>query len=69
MFEANELMFIGYIDLKYLDNLNDRKISSGYACKLGGGAISWACKKKICASRSIMEAKFVASSLATIEAV
>lgn len=69
MFEANELMFIGYIDLNYLDNLNDRKISSGHACMLGGGAISWVCKKQICASRSIMEVKFVASGLATIEAV
>ncbi|KAG9458307.1 hypothetical protein H6P81_002815 [Aristolochia fimbriata] len=68
-YQTDELIPIRYTDSDYAGDPDDRKSTSGFVFMLGGAAISWASKKQKCVARSTMEAEFVASSLASTEAV
>ena len=42
----------GYSDASWASNKEDNSFTSGWVFVLGGGAISWACKKQTCVSYS-----------------
>ena len=55
-----ELKLEAYSDANWAENRIDRKSNSGYVCFLGGGTISWACRKQSCVSLSSTEAEYIA---------
>ena len=60
---------IGYTDADWGSNPIDRKSISGYTFLINGGPISWRSKKQPTIALSTMEAKYMAASLATREAI
>ncbi|GKA23987.1 hypothetical protein Tco_0710020 [Tanacetum coccineum] len=50
----------GYTNASWISNTKDNSSTSGYVFLLGGGAISWASKKKNCITSSTIESEFVA---------
>ena len=50
----------GYLDTNWVTSVSDNKSTSGWIFTLGGGAILWASKKKLCISHSTMESEFIA---------
>ncbi|GKA83846.1 zinc finger, CCHC-type containing protein [Tanacetum coccineum] len=50
----------GYSDARWINHVEDSSSTSGWVFLLGGGAISWACKKQTCITGSTMESEFVA---------
>ena len=68
-YQGRDLRLIGYTDADWGDNPNQRKSTSRYAFLLNDCAISWGGKKQSCIALSMMEAEYVACSLAIQEAV
>jgi len=60
---------IGYVDADWAGDANTRRSISGYVFLLGGTPVSWAAKKQQSVSLSSTESEYMASSLATREAV
>ena len=60
---------IGYADADWGSNAIDRKSISGYTFLVSGGPISWRSKKQPTVALSTMEAEYMATSLATREAI
>ena len=60
---------MGYTDVDWGGDLNERKSTSGYVFLLNNGVISWSSKKQSCIALSTMEAEFVAFLAAVQEAV
>uniref|UniRef100_A0A2N9EQJ0 CCHC-type domain-containing protein n=1 Tax=Fagus sylvatica TaxID=28930 RepID=A0A2N9EQJ0_FAGSY len=58
----------GYSDANWVTSMGDNKSTSGWIFTLGGGAISWASKKKSCISHSTMESEFIVLASAGKEA-
>ncbi|CAM6098115.1 unnamed protein product [Calypogeia fissa] len=67
--EVHSLNFIGYSHASYADNVEDRKSTSGYLFKFGGGAISWKSHKQPIIATSLTEAESVTYSIACKEAI
>jgi hypothetical protein len=65
----NPAEIIGYSDADWGADVDDRKSISGYAFKLGGGAISWSSKKQASTAVSSCEAEYMAASHATRHAI
>jgi len=61
-YQAPDLRLVGYNDVDWGGDPNERKSTSGYAFLLNGGAITWCSKKQTCVALSTMEAEYVASS-------
>ncbi|GJU42060.1 hypothetical protein Tco_1195017 [Tanacetum coccineum] len=57
-----------YSDASWINYVEDSSSTSGWVILLGGGAISWASKKKTCITGSTMEFEFVALDHAGKEA-
>ena len=53
---------MGYTDVDWGGDLNERKSTSGYVFLLNNGVISWSSKKQLCIALSTMEAEFMAFS-------
>nr|GEW97049.1 hypothetical protein [Tanacetum cinerariifolium] len=53
-----------YSDASWINHVEDSSSMSGWVFMLGGGAISWASKKKTCITGSTMESKIVALAAA-----
>ncbi|GMP75523.1 hypothetical protein CsSME_00032577 [Camellia sinensis var. sinensis] len=68
-YQSSDLHLVGYCDVDWGGDLDERKSTSGYAFMLSDGAISWSSKKQSCIALSTMEAEFVACSSAVQEAV
>ncbi|XP_071699802.1 secreted RxLR effector protein 161-like [Rutidosis leptorrhynchoides] len=49
----------GYSDASWITNAKDHSSTTSWVFLLGGGAISWASKKKTCITNSTMESEFV----------
>nr|GEY14298.1 zinc finger, CCHC-type [Tanacetum cinerariifolium] len=62
------LVLEGYTNASWISNIKDNSPASGWVFLLGGGAISWASKKKTCIIGSIIESKFMALTAAGKEA-
>jgi hypothetical protein len=60
---------VGFIDLDWADNLDDRKSTAGYVFSLGSGPVTWAYKKQQDISLSLEEAKYRAAVNASQEAL
>nr|GEX28247.1 zinc finger, CCHC-type [Tanacetum cinerariifolium] len=59
MGESNVILE-AYSDASWINHVEDSSFTSGWVFLLGGGAISWAFKKKTCITGSTMESEFVA---------
>ncbi|KAK9098657.1 hypothetical protein Syun_025702 [Stephania yunnanensis] len=68
-YQGNNLHLVGYTDVDWGGDLDERKSTSGYVFLLNNGVISWSSKKQSCIALSTMEAEFVACSAAVQEAV
>ncbi|GJU55788.1 zinc finger, CCHC-type containing protein [Tanacetum coccineum] len=62
------LVLEGYIDASWISNTEENSSTSGWVFLLDGGAISWASKKQIYITGSIIESEFVALVAAGKEA-
>ncbi|XP_059067112.1 uncharacterized mitochondrial protein AtMg00810-like [Cryptomeria japonica] len=58
-----------YTDSDWVGSVTDRKSTSGICFSLGSTMISWASRKQSSVALSIVEAEYIASSVATREAV
>ncbi|CDO76033.1 hypothetical protein BN946_scf184818.g1 [Trametes cinnabarina] len=61
------LTVVGYSDADWAGDRNDRRSTSAYVFKLGGGAISWCSRKQQSIAQSSTEAEYVALALAAKE--
>lgn len=61
--------FTTYSDADYAGCLDTRRSTSGYALKMGTGAVSWQSKKQTIVALSSTEAEYVAASIAGQEIV
>ena len=68
-YEGGDLKLKGYSDTDCGGDPDESRSTSGYMFTVGGGATSWCSKKQNCIALSTMEAKYVACSLATQEAI
>ena len=59
----------GYSDADWAGDVNDRKSTSGYLFKMGGGAVSWRSKKQTNVALSTAEAEYMALASAAQEAI
>nr|KYP43529.1 Retrovirus-related Pol polyprotein from transposon TNT 1-94 [Cajanus cajan] len=60
---------IGYMDCDYVNNVEDRKNTSGYVFMMSGVAISWSPKKQLVVDLSTIEAKFLLATTSSCQAV
>ena len=68
-YQGSDLCMIGYSDVDWGSDLDERKSTSGYAFLLNNGAITWSSKKQPCIALSTIEAEYVACLAAVQEAV
>jgi transposase InsO family protein len=59
----------GYCDADWAANIDDRRSVTGYSFMIGGGAVSWQARKQPTVALSTVEAEYMATSLATQEAI
>ncbi|KAL7602280.1 hypothetical protein Lser_V15G26500 [Lactuca serriola] len=58
----------GHSNASWITKMEDHSLTSGWVFLLGGGAISWASKKKSCITNSTMKSEFIALAAAGKEA-
>ena len=51
-------MLVGFTDLDWDDDPDDRKSTAGYVFSLESGPVTWACKKQQALSLSLVEAEY-----------
>jgi hypothetical protein len=68
-FNGHNLQLQGFTDADWQGDLDERRSTSGYIFKLGGGAISWRSKKQDSVAVYSMEAEYIAASEAVKEGV
>jgi hypothetical protein len=66
---AKDPSLIGYVDADWAGDANSRRSISGYVFFLSGSPIAWAARKQPSISLSSTESEYLASTLATREAV
>jgi len=66
---STNLNIVGYADVDWATDLEDRKIVTGYCIYICGNLISWCSKKQITISRSSTEAKYRSIASTTAEIV
>ena len=54
-------MLVGFTDLDWVYDPDDRKSTAGYVLSLGSGPITWACKKQQALAISSAEAEYRAA--------
>src|SRR6202034_1808807 len=59
----------GFVDADWAGDLDQRRSTSGYVFNLFGGAVSWMSKKQSIVALSTIEAKYMAATHASKEAV
>ena len=60
-YQGKGLCLVGYSDVDWAGDLDERKSISGYTFLLNNGSITWRSKKQTCIALSTMEAEFVAA--------
>ena len=66
---SSGLQVVGYCDADYAGDIDTRRSTTGYTFLLAGGAISWNSKKQPTVALSTTEAKYMAATHATKEAI
>lgn len=66
---GSDFRLVGYNDSDWAGSVDDRKRTSGYVFHLGSGATAWASKKQPIVSMSIVEAKYVTTTVAVCQVV
>ena len=51
-------LLVGFTDLDWVSDPNDRKSTTGYVFSLGSGPVTWACKKQQDLALSSVEAEY-----------
>ena len=59
----------GFADADWAGDIDDRKSTSGYLFKVGGGPVSWRSRKQNCVALSTAEAEYMSLTLAAQEAI
>ena len=59
----------GFADADWAGDIDDRKSTSGYIFKVGGGPVSWRSRKQSCVAFSTAEAEYMSLTLAAQEAI
>ena len=59
----------GFSDADWAGDIDNRKSTSGYLFKVGGGPVSWRSRKQTCLALSTAEAKYMSLTLAAQEAI
>ena len=54
-------MLVGFTNLDWVGDPNNRKSTAGYVFSLGSGPVTWACKKQQALALSSTEAKYQAT--------
>ena len=62
-------MLVGFTDLDWAGDPDDRKSTAGYVFSLGSGPVTWACKKQQALALSSAEAEYRATVNASQEAL
>ena len=62
-------MLVGFIDLDWAGDTDDRKSIAGYVFSLGSGPITWACKKQQALALCSAKAEYRAAVNANQEAL
>ena len=66
---ATKPNILGYVDVDWAGDINDRQSISGYVFIISGGAVSWSLKKQTSVALSSTEAEYMAAAAATKEAL
>ena len=64
-----ECRLMGYYDSDYVEDLDDRKSTSGYIFLYGSKPIAWNCSKQKVIALSSCEAKYISSTLAVCQGI
>jgi hypothetical protein len=56
---------LGYCDVDWGGDLEDRRSTTGFVFMIGGGAISWSSKRQLTITLSTTEAEYMANTQAT----
>ena len=67
--KGNEVQLSGFTDADWVGSTVDRKSTSGYCFSLGSGMTSWCSRKQKSAALISAEAKYMATSTASCEAI
>ena len=62
-------LLVGYTDVDWAKNANDRRSTSGYTFLLGSAAIVWSSKKQLTVAMSSMEAEYRGPTVATCDVI
>ena len=68
-YTVGDVILHGYIDAYWAGSVVDRKSTSGFCFSLGSASISWMSRKQKSMALSTAEAKDIAASMASCEAV
>eukprot|EP00253_Pinus_taeda_P004447 PITA_04447 len=68
-YTARDVKLLGYTDADWAGNVVDRKSTFGCCFSLGSASISWMSRKQKSVALSIAEAEYIATSMASCEAV
>ena len=63
------LNICSYVDFDWAGDIDSRRSTSGYIFMLNGGAVSWMSKRQVVVALSTTEAKYMATTHASKEAV
>ncbi len=65
----SQLQVHGYTDADWVDNVSDRRSTSGFMFSFGSGVVSWSSKKQPTIALSNMEAKYRGAIIVACEVV
>jgi hypothetical protein len=65
----SQLQVHGYIDVDWVDNVSDRRSTSGFMFSFGSGVVSWSSKKQPTVVLLSIEAKYRGAAIVACEVV
>ncbi len=65
----SQLQVPGYMDANWVNNVSDRRLTSGFMFSFGSGVVSWSSKKQPTIALSSTEAEYRGVAIATCEVI